>query len=516
MVVGATAVGTAAFGLGIAGLVIAVLVALLVMGRLRPAWVRRAVSGVERSRARRRVRVQWDEVREGAGLPVGVVLAGKPRWDGHELVVQPKVPLGVTAEDFERCSERLAAGLGAVRLRVSEAGPGAVQVRAMFVDLLASAFETVVPATDAAPRWERVPVGLREDGAVWHWQVGVSTLTAGASGSGKGSLLWGLVIGLGPAVKAGLVRLYGLDLKGGMELAMGRPLFARVAVSPEDATSLLCELAANLQQRALALAGVTRQHTPSVESPQIVVIVDELAALLAYADRKQRERAEAALNVILSQGRAVGYTLMAFVQDPKKETVKSRGLFPASLGLRLRGREEVAMVLGEGARAAGALCDRIPPSMPGTGFIVGEDEAPVRVRAGYVDDAAIKLATERFGALSELSEIPVIESSRHQDGAIAAEGGTPEKGNHHVERPDDAEPAVDVLRTDPDCGRDRSSGEREEGEAAGSGLHGGERADRDHHRRARRQRNRVGRVRAADPADHRDHDAVTDHAADSV
>lgn len=374
-------------------------VVLGLVGRWWPHWLDTHVADrVRRRRIRHRVIGSWEDVRTGAGLPDAMTLGPRPRWRGSELVLRPILPPGVTVEDVEKAADRLAAGFGAVRVRVIAPAPGQVEVLARFTDPLAVPFTATVPAIDGPVVWDRVRIGLREDGQPWEWSIRVSTLTAGASGSGKGSLLWGLVVGLGPAVKAGLVRLYGVDLKGGMELAMGQGLFERVAVTTGDATDLLTEIADALRARARGLAGVTRQHEPTRESPHVVVVVDELAALVAYADRKDRDRAEAALNVILSQGRAVGFTVMAFVQDPKKETVRNRGLFPASLGLRLRGREEVAMVLGDGARAAGAACDRIPLSMPGVGYVLPDGEStPVRVRAGFVTDDAIRLAVHRFG-----------------------------------------------------------------------------------------------------------------------
>ena len=88
--------------------------------------------------------------------------------------------------------------------------------------------------------------------------------------------------------------------------------------------------------------------------------------------------------------------MFAFLQDPRKETVKMRHLFGQSLGLRLRDREEVAMVLGDGAVQAGAWCHKIPRSTPGVGFVLGEDGRPVRVRAGYVSDDMIRDCAARF------------------------------------------------------------------------------------------------------------------------
>ena len=75
-----------------------------------------------------------------------------------------------------------------------------------------------------------------------------------------------------------------------------------------------------------------------------------------------------------------------------------RHLFTQSFGLRLRDREEVAMVLGDGAVAAGAACHKIPRATPGVGYVLGEDNRPTRVRAGYVSDEMIRRCAATFPA----------------------------------------------------------------------------------------------------------------------
>jgi S-DNA-T family DNA segregation ATPase FtsK/SpoIIIE len=138
-------------------------------------------------------------------------------------------------------------------------------------------------------------LGRTEDGAAWLLPLGLSTLTAGSSGSGKASLIWGLVFALGPAVRCGLLQLHGIDLKGGMELSMGRPMFTCYAQTSDQAVALLEDAATQLQARAARLAGQTRQHQPSLDEPLVVVVVDELAALIAYQpDRDLTRRAESA------------------------------------------------------------------------------------------------------------------------------------------------------------------------------------------------------------------------------
>ncbi len=142
---------------------------------------------------------------------------------------------------------------------------------------------------------------------------------------------------------------------------MGRPLFTRYAQTAELAVAMLEDDACELQARAERLAGRTRQHVQSVDEPTVIIVIDELAALITYSpDRDLTRRAEAALSVILSQGRAVGYVVFAFLQDPRKETVRMRHLFTQSIGLRLRDREEVAMVLGDGALRQGREVSQDP------------------------------------------------------------------------------------------------------------------------------------------------------------
>jgi len=187
-----------------------------------------------------------------------------------------------------------------------------------------------------------------------------------------------------------------------MELTPGAGMFTRFAYA--DATSmvaLLEEAAALLRDRAerLRQAGA-RVHTPTAAEPLVVVLVDELAGLVAYGpDRELRKRAEQALSVQLSQGRAPGVLVVAAVQDPSKDVVAFRDLFPVRVALRLVEDVAVDMVLGRGARARGAECDRISPALPGVGYVQLDGvREPVRVRAGYVTDDELRAMARDYPA----------------------------------------------------------------------------------------------------------------------
>ena len=200
-----------------------------------------------------------------------------------------------------------------------------------------------------------------------------------------------------------VVRVLACDPKL-MELAFGRELFdryGRYAADPADIAVLLEEAVADMEARAARFAGKQRDHNPTAEHPFVVVIVDEIAFLTAYqADRKLRERTLAALATLTTQGRAVGYCVVAALQDPRKEVLSIRNLFPDTIALRLDEPSQADLVLGDGARDRGALCDQIS-SDPGTGAGVGfirleADPDPVRVRAAFVSDDDIRAMTAAY------------------------------------------------------------------------------------------------------------------------
>lgn len=120
----------------------------------------------------------------------------------------------------------------------------------------------------------------------------------------------------------------------------------------------------------------------------MVLLIDELAALTGYVgDRETKRRIANALGLLLSQGRAVGVVVVAAVQDPRKDTVPARDLFPCRIALRLTEAEQVALVLGHGARDRGARCDAIPESLPGVGYVAVDGVAePVRARFARITD----------------------------------------------------------------------------------------------------------------------------------
>ena len=142
-----------------------------------------------------------------------------------------------------------------------------------------------------------------------------------------------------------------------------------------------------------------RKHAAHPDSPHIVIIVDELATLTAFAERATVRRVEQALGLLLTQGRAVGITVVAAVQDPGKDVVTWRDLFPTRVAMRLDNPIQVDMVLGDGARERGALADHISELQPGVAYVRVEGTRDIsRVRSAYLSDDEVRSLADRIAA----------------------------------------------------------------------------------------------------------------------
>jgi S-DNA-T family DNA segregation ATPase FtsK/SpoIIIE len=382
-------VGPAAVGAG--GFLIVGLWAVL----HRPSFVRLAWFPVLGRWRRIRYRRRWYAAMATSRLAVtfdGRVILPvleRVRVAGSADMLTVRMVTGQVPEDFARVGERLAHTFGAMSCRVS---PGPRPELLMVGLLRGDPLAAVIPPLPVAdtPNLAALPLGQREDGQRYLLRLlGTQVLVVGATGAGKGSVIWSLIRTLAGGVRTGLVQLWAIDPKGGMELGGGLPLFSRFACTEHESMAGMLEAALEMAQaRAARLRTVTRQHVATPDEPLIVIIIDELAALTAYlTDRKVKDRFKAALGLLLTQGRAVGVHVVAALQDPRKEVLPFRDLFPTRIGLRMSEEAQVDMVLGEGARDRGALCDRIPVSTPGVGYVVLDgDPTPARVRFSYLDD----------------------------------------------------------------------------------------------------------------------------------
>jgi S-DNA-T family DNA segregation ATPase FtsK/SpoIIIE len=326
----------------------------------------------------------------GADLDEKVLIPGLRHVSiGSDVdTLEVKMLAGQTVEDWRHQSDALAHAFRALAVRVRPLRPGAIFMEVQHSDRLAEI--VALPNSGQAEDLRAMTIGRTEAGQPWRIPVLYRhLLVAGATGAGKGSVIWSILAALGPSIRDGLASVRVIDPKGGMELGAGAPLFDDFAHDAgEDMLALLRSAADTMQARANRLRGKTRLHVPTVEEPLIVVVVDEMATLTAYgSDRKAKAEAEQLLGLLLSQGRAVGVSVIGALQDPSKEVMSVRQLFPIRIALRLAEASQVTMVLGPGARDRGARCDEIPDALAGVGYVAEDGTAElIRVRACHVTD----------------------------------------------------------------------------------------------------------------------------------
>ena len=228
-----------------------------------------------------------------------------------------------------------------------------------------------------------VEIGLTEDGRpVRVLLLRRNVLIGGIAGAGKSGILNVIIATL---AACGDVVLWGVDLKGGMELQPWAACFDRLATTPEEATGLFRDAVAWLNHRARenAAAG-KRVHEPAPDDPALIIITDEHAELPAEA----HECADS----IARRGRAVAVNLIAATQRPTQTAMGKdtavRSQMDIRICLRVREKRDADLVLGPGAVNAGWHAHQL--TQPGE-FLISDPEhaMPERNRAYLLTDERI-------------------------------------------------------------------------------------------------------------------------------
>lgn len=340
------------------------------------------------------VRGRWPDVAEKCGLAVsnqdGTRTTPKIKTTTALGVVNVTVPVltGQTTRTVMDAGEAIATAYGAHSFEVRPDGPSRVVLRLFLTNALTTARTAVTPAGVSI---DGVPAGIRLDGAKYDLRIrGRHTLVVGASGAGKGSVFWAVAGGLAPAIRERLVRVWAIDMKKGVEAGMGEGLFHATAYTHARALAILRALVEVIEERGAAMRGKSRLHEPTPGDPLHVLIIDELADLLAYSDFEVKREAERLLSIILTQGRALGVVAVGCVQNPRQEALGgTRNLWTQKIALRLDTADETEMVLGSRARTAPA--DLISRDAPGTAYAVNDDDGTVSmVRFDYWPDDLVR------------------------------------------------------------------------------------------------------------------------------
>lgn len=188
------------------------------------------------------------------------------RADGWRDRVAVRLLHGQSAATYAAQAEELANSFGARSCRVRVDRP-----RRTWLDLIHSD-PLVRPLTvpmlrepGASVDLTRVLVGRTESGKLWLLRLlDRHILVAGVSDAGKSSVMWAVLRSLAPWIRCGLVQVFGIDPKGGMELGRAPGLFhALVCTNGAEAVELLERVAALTRQ----CAGELRQHGVRKWSP---------------------------------------------------------------------------------------------------------------------------------------------------------------------------------------------------------------------------------------------------------
>ncbi|AHH17263.1 DNA segregation ATPase FtsK/SpoIIIE-related protein [Nocardia nova SH22a] len=348
---------------------------------------------------------RWQELMMWQELGFGSPETGFPtvldvQYTPYGLDVQVQMRGGHKTSDWtdQPTLDAFAQYIGVPEVTAMSEDPGFVRLQVRVLDTLATASPVPVLIPEDIDL-EAVPAGVFENGELWTVPVqGRHILAAGGMGSGKSSLLWSLVNGMGPAIRSGRVELRVIDPKGGMELGYLEPLCTRFSCTTADEmVGQLEETVVDLQAAAQRYRGKVRKPVPTPDNPLVVTIIDEAATLSSFSDPKLQARFERAHGLLLSQGRAPLYSVIETVIDPSKENVPQRQLLPYRVGMRMDEPGQVEMIHGRGARNRGSYCDRIPHSTPGVCFVQEDGKAGFRrARAFQVTDDDVDRITRAY------------------------------------------------------------------------------------------------------------------------
>jgi DNA segregation ATPase FtsK/SpoIIIE, S-DNA-T family len=282
---------------------------------------------------------------------------------------------------------------GAVRVEPDPAHAGRAMIRVLATDPHATAIPWTGPSVRSIT--QPITLGVFEDAT----PVRVSFLRrhgllGGIAGSGKSGILNVIVANLAACAD---VVLWGIDLKGGMELRPWVACLDRLATTPAEATQLQRDAVGILEARAKAMGeGSERVWNPSPQHPALIIITDEYAELAENAPL-----AADAADSVARRGRALAVTELAATQRPTQKAMGKgalRSQMDIRIALRVRERRDTDLILGQGMLAAGWHAHTL--DAPGKFLISAEGlDHPRRARGFLVTDEDVVTEAARWAPI---------------------------------------------------------------------------------------------------------------------
>jgi S-DNA-T family DNA segregation ATPase FtsK/SpoIIIE len=281
---------------------------------------------------------------------------------------------------------------------------------------------------------EPVELGVFEDGTPVRVELAYrNALIGGMIGSGKSGVLNVLCAHL---VACRDAAVWGIDLKGGMELRPWAPVLGRLATTGPQAVALLRDALAVRDHRT-STAG-SRLWNPAADGPALVIVVDEFAELPEEA----KEKAESLARL----GRAVMVNLVIATQRPTQEALGGgalRSQCELRVCLRMRERRDVDLILDRGAWAAGWRGDLL--DLPGKLLLSDpEHTLPRLARAYLIGDQQVDETAAAYTGWQPTVAVPELAGVGEHDGRTdEPEDDAEPRGRHAA--PND--PADELART---------------------------------------------------------------------
>lgn len=350
-------------------------------------------------RRRARVRVDrtiqaWPDIAEAIGLAGSRVMSAVvDTWGWRaRMALRPGQTLQDVVTHVPAIESALGTRAGAVRVEQDPTHAGRFMMRVLAADPHAGAIPWPGPNTRSIA--DPIDLGVFEDAS----KVRVSllrrhALIGGTTDSGKSGVVNVIV---GNLAACNDVVLWGIDLKGGMELRPWSPCLDRLATTPAEAATLLTDAVAILEARAhYAAEHNVRVWQTSPDRPALVIIIDEYAELVDTAPDAVN-RAES----IARRGRAVAVDLLAATQRPTQKAMGGgalRSQMSVRICLRVRERRDVDLILDQGLLAAGWHAHTL--DAPGKFYVLAEGHTQPRRARGYlVTDDHVNATAHRYAA----------------------------------------------------------------------------------------------------------------------
>lgn len=246
--------------------------------------------------------------------------------------------------------------------------------------------------------FDAVPLGVAENGEVITYPVvEQSFLFSGLAGSGKSGAQTALLAGLSQLEHTAILAV---DAKR-VEARLWGPRVSALAVDIHEIDEVLSKTVAEMLRRYKLLESRgLKKIRPSAETPQICVIIDELAEIVGTGlkeNKESEERMSSNIRRLMSLGRAAGITVQLATQKPSSDIVPTalRDQVVSRVAFACATDAQVDTILGAGSCHAGARADRIPRNRRGVAYAQTESSREaIRMRTFLIPDEDVASIAE--------------------------------------------------------------------------------------------------------------------------